>query len=228
MNKSLKEFPLFYSYVSYVFCWSVFMYGVYWLDQPAYPTIYWFTFLINILVEFSVLLEISDHIFKSLPALRYIGRAITIAISAVLAVMYILPSIIHPPAGPSVLLAFSLRVSVTKVIVLAVLFLAARHYRLRLEKPVVGLTLGFSIYLCISIASYAASVTYGAALSSKVLWIMTPVAFTLCVFVWTCALWNFSPATIRSEGLPIPARDAHAMALKLARFNDQLSKVTEK
>ena len=93
-NKSFKQFPVFYSYIIYVFCWSIFMYGVHWLDQAAYPSTYWFSFLINILVEFSVLIEISDHIFKNLPALRYLGRAITIAISTVLALIYILPVIL--------------------------------------------------------------------------------------------------------------------------------------
>jgi hypothetical protein len=227
-NKSWKQFPIFYSYIGYTFCWSILMYGVYWLDQPAYPTIYWFTFLINILVEFSVLVEISDHIFRNLAALRYLGRAITIAISAVLAVTYILPSIIHPPSGPSVLLAFNLRVSVTKVIVLAVLFLAARRYRSKPERSVVGLMLGFSIYLGISIAYYAASVTYGDALYRKVLWIMTPLAFTLCLLVWIASLWDSAPAPTSSMVLPATGREPQAMALELARFNNELSKFTEK
>ena len=227
-NKSLKQFPIFYSYITYTFCWSVSMYGVYWLDQPAYPTIYWFTFLINVLVEFSVLIEISDHIFRSLPAVRYLGRAITIAISALLAVIYILPAIVNPPSGPSVLAAFALRASATKVVVLAALFFLARHYRAKLERSVLGLMLGFSIYLGVNTANFAASLTYGSSLYSKLLWIMGPIAFTVCLTVWIASLWNFAPVPTVGMVLPTTGRRAQSMAVELARFNDELSKLTER
>jgi hypothetical protein len=227
-NKSWKQFPIFYSYVGYTFCWTILMYGVYWLDQPAYPTIYWSTFLINILVEFSVLVEISDHIFKNLPAIRYLGRAITIAISALLAMIYILPAIVHPPSGPSVLAAFALRASATKVVVLAALFILARHYHAKLERSVLGLMLGFSIYLGVNTANFAASLTYGSGLYSKLLWIMAPIAFTLCLLVWIASLWDYAPAPSSSVELPATGKEHQALALELARFNNELSKLTEK
>jgi len=224
-RKSLKEFPLFYSYVLYVFCGSIFMYGVYWIDQPAYPSLYWFYFLISILVEFSVLVEVSDHIFKNLPALRRVGRLITIVISAVLALIYILPALLWPSDGPPVLLGFALRASVTKVIVLAVLFLVARHYRSELGKSVAGLMLGFSIYLGVNVGNLAAATAYGFTLYYKMLWIMSPIAFTLCLLAWNIALWDFVPSPGSSIVSP---RDSQAVALELTRFNSKLSKFLEK
>jgi hypothetical protein len=227
-SKSLKQFPLFFSYVTYVFCGSILLYGVHWLDPLAYPPLYWLYFLVSILVEFSVLVEISDHIFKNLPALRHLGRAITIVISAVLALFYILPVILWSLDRPPALLGFALRASVTKVIVLAVLFLVARHYRLELGKNVAGLMLGFSIYLGVNVANLAASVAYGFTLYNKVLWIMSPMAFTLCLLVWTIALWNLVPEPNGSIVSPVGGRDSKVMALELARFNNVLSKLIEK
>ena len=227
-NKCLRQFPLFYSYIVYVFCGSILMYGVYWLKPAAYPSIYWLFFLISILVEFSVVAEISDHIFKNLPALRYLGRAITLIISASLALVYILPVIIRSPDSPAAFLGFALRASVTKVFILAVLFLVAQHYRLDPGRSVVGLMFGFSIYLGVNVANFAASVAYGIALYSKMLWIMSPIAFTLCLLVWTYALWEFSPQPNRGIVSLVPTRDSEAMTLKLTRFNDELSKLTEK
>jgi len=224
-RKSLRQFPLFYSYILYVFCGSIFMYGVYWLNQPGYPSFYWFYFLISILVEFSVLVEISDHIFKNLPALRHLGRLITIVISTVLALAYILPVIHHSTDRLPVLLGFALRASVTKVIVLAALFLAARHYGLELGKHVAGLMLGFSIYLGVNVPNLAASMAYDPAVYVRFLWIVSPIAFTLCLLVWTIALWDFVPSPSRSIVSP---GDSQAMALELARFNNELSKFLEK
>jgi len=227
-NKSLKQFPLFFSYIGYVFFGSILLYAVYWFDSQAYRSTYWLYFLISILVEFTVLVEISDHIFKNLPALRHLGRAITIVISGVLALLYILPVIIWSTRRPPALLGFALRASVTKVIVLAVLFLVARHYRLELGKNVAGLMLGFSIYLGVNVANLAASVTYGFALYNKMLWFMSPIAFTLCLFVWTIALWNLAPAPNGSIVSSVGGRNSKDTALELARFNNELSKFLEK
>ena len=227
-RKTLMEFPLFYSYILYVFCGSIFMYGVYWLDRPVYPSIYWLYFLITILVEFSVLVEVSDHIFKNLPVLRRLGRLITLVISAVLALLYILPVILWPPNGPYEFLDFALRASVTKLIVLAALFLVARHYQPELGKSVAGLMLGFSVYLAVNVGNLAASVTYGVVLYNKMLWIMSPIAFTLCLLVWNIALWDFAPALNGSIISPVAGRDSQAITVELARFNNKLSKLTEK
>jgi len=204
------------------------MYVVYWLDRPAYRSVYWLYFLVSILVEFSVLVEISDHIFKNLPALRHLGRAITIVISAVLALVYILPVILWSSGIPPALLGFALRASATKVIVLAVLFLVARHYRSELGKNVAGLMLGFSIYLGVNVANLAASVAYGFALYNRMLWIMSPIAFTLCLLVWTIALWDFVPVPNRSIVSPVAGRDSEDVALELARFNNKLSKLIDR
>src|SRR5581483_11246066 len=121
-RKSLNQFPLFYSYIAFVLLGSVVSYGVYWFDQPMYPSFYWLYFLVSILVEFSVLIEISDHVFKSLPALRSLGRLITISVSVILAALYIIPVILHSAGRQPALLGFALRASITKLIVLTILF----------------------------------------------------------------------------------------------------------
>jgi hypothetical protein len=124
-----------------------------------------------------------------------------------------------------VLLGLALRASVTKVIVLAALFLAARHYRSNLGKHVTGLMLGFSIYLGVNVPNLAASMAYDPAVYRRFLWIVSPIAFTLCLLVWTIALWDFVPSPSRSIVSP---GDSQAMALELARFNNELSKFLEK
>jgi len=227
-GKCLKLFPLFYSYMVYVFGGSIVMYLVYGFDRSAYRSAYWFYFLISILVEFAVLVEISDHIFQSLPAIRHLGRALTVAISATLALTYILPVILWEQSRRLALLDFALRASVTKVIVLAALFIAARHYGLQIGKSVAGLMLGFSIYLGLNIANLAANKAFHPALYGGIYWIMTPTAYSLCLLVWTVALWDYVPAPSRSTISPVAGEGSESLALELTRFNNQLSKLIDK
>ncbi len=53
------------------------MYLIYWLYPQVYPSAYWIYYLVSILVEFTVLVEISDQIFQPFPAIRNLGRALT-------------------------------------------------------------------------------------------------------------------------------------------------------
>ena len=151
-SRVFRLFPLFYSYIIYAFCGSLGMYLIYWLDPHVYPSAYWIYYLVSILVEFTVLVEISDQIFRPFPAIRNLGRALTIVISIALGLVYILPAILGSTHRRPALLDFALRASVTKAIILVVLFYVARHYGSELGRNVAGLMFGFSIYLAINIA----------------------------------------------------------------------------
>jgi hypothetical protein len=226
VTHALRRFPLFYSYLTYVFCGSVVMYSVYWFDRPEYASAYWFYFLVSILVEFAVLVEISDHIFQRLPALRQVGRAMAIAISAILMLFYILPVIIWSSGRRPALLGFELRSSVTKAIILVVLFMAARHYRSELGKNLAGLMLGFSIYLGVDVANTAAVKAFHA-MYSNIYWAMAPLSFALALLVWTIALWNYAPVPT-SGTPPVAGTGSRAVALELTRFDGELSKILHK
>jgi len=226
VGKCFKLFPLFYSYMIYVFCGSILMYLVYWLERQAYPTAFWLYYLVTILVEFTVLAEISDQVFRLFPAIRNLGRALTIAISAAFGLLYMLPVVLWSTGRAAALLDFALRASVTKAVVLAALLIAARHYGSELGKNVAGLMLGFSIYLGVNVANLAAAKLYGRALYSEIYWMMTPIGYALCLLVWAVALWEYAPMPRRIS--PVAGRDSEAVALELTRFNSELSKLLHK
>jgi hypothetical protein len=204
------------------------MYLIYWLDPQVYPSAYWIYYLISVLVEFTVLVEISDHIFQPFPAIRNLGRALTVVISVVLGLVYILPAIIGSTHRRPALLDFALRASVTKAVILAVLFYVARHYGSELGRNVSGLMFGFSIYLAMTIAMLAAGKAFDPSLSANILWVMGPLAAALCVLVWTISLWELAPLPSLHTISPVAGRDSDAVALELARFNGELTKLLHK
>ena len=220
-----RRFPVFYSYMIYVLSGTAVMYGIYAFDKQHYASADWFYLLISILVEFSVLVEVSDHLFQPLPAIRRLGRALTLLISIGFAVFYLLPAIINSPDRQMALLDFALRASVTKLVIILALLFASRHFRLDLGKNVAGLMLGFSIYLGVNVANYAAAKAFDAAINARIFWIMTPSAYTLCLLVWMIALWQYAPSGYSTA---VPQGNSPDVALELTRFNNQLSKFLER
>jgi hypothetical protein len=223
-----KRFPLFYLYLIYVFVGTFSMYIIYGAFRQLYPTAYWLYYLVTILVEFTVLIEISDQIFRSFPAIRYLGRALAVLISTGFGLLYILPAIFWSANGHSVLLDFNLRASVTKAVILAVLFQTARHYGLQMERNVAGLILGFSIYATLNIALMASDKAFASRLVEAMLWFLEPLSFTLCLIVWTVSLWEPSPMPSLRTVSTAAGKESEAVALELARFNNALSKILHK
>ena len=227
-SRLFRLFPLFYSYIIYILCGFLGMYLIGWLAPMMYPSAYWIYYLISILVEFAVLAEISDQIFHPFPAIRSLGRALTVVISAGLGLLYVLPAILRPPDSSPVLLSIALRTFVTKAIILVVLFYVARHYGSPLGRNVGGLMLGFSIYVSINIVIMAGAQAFGEALFAPVLWVMSPLASALCLSVWTISLWDLAPVPNLRAIAKAAGRDSEAVALELTRFNNELSKFLQK
>ena len=228
-NRLHHRFPLFCSYIAFTFCCTLAMYFVYWRFRAAYSSTFWIYYLINILVEFTVLVEISDQIFKPYPALRNLGRAITGVISLALGLVYVLPTILAAGRTRHVLLEFALRASATKAIILCVLFLVARHYGSRLGRNLGGVMLGFSVYLAINVASMASATAFGPVLYARVLWFISPLAYALCMLVWTVSLWDIVPVPVVALSSTMDAgKDPQAVVLELTRFNSELSKLMHK
>lgn len=227
-SRVFRQFPLLYSYIVYSFCVILALYLLYWLDPKLYPSVYWICYLVGILVEFTVLVEISDQIFRPFPALRTLGRALTILISVGLGLFYMLPTILSSVHSSLTLLDFSLRAAVTKAIILVVLFYVARHYNSYLGKNVGGLMLGFSVYVALNIALMASAKFFGSAIYAHTLWVMEPLSAALCVSIWTISLWNVSPLPVTGTRSTATERESESVALELIRFNRELSKILHK
>src|SRR5690349_8867816 len=78
----LSKFPFFVSYIAYVFSSSLLELFVYRFAPDYYPKFFWFLFLIRLVAEFAVLVEISDHLFESFGAIQRLGRLIVLSLTA--------------------------------------------------------------------------------------------------------------------------------------------------
>jgi hypothetical protein len=221
----LKHFPVFYSYTVYSLGGTAVLYSIYWFDKNFYPSAFWYYYLLGILVEFSVLIEISDHIFKPFPALRRLGRALTIIVSSLFAIFYVAPSIVHVTDRRAALLDFTIRASATKLVVILVLLLACRQLKIKLGKNIGGLMLGFALYHGVNVANYAAAKAFTPEIYGGVLWLMGPASYLLCLLIWIVALWDYVPEDFH---VSVPVGNSRNIPLELTRMDNELSKFLER
>jgi hypothetical protein len=223
------RFPLFYSYVAYYFSASLVRFLIYRLRPEFHATAYWFCYLITLLAEFAVLLEISDHIFAPYPVIRMLGRLITVMICSLFFAFYVLPSFLQGQSRSALLLDFSLRTSLTKAAIITVLVAIARFYRLQLGRNVAGLMAGFGFYLAVYMVNFAAAETFGKSIYADVFRFITPLGSVVCLAVWTATMWGFQTVPLPT---PRPSetreRTLEEIDLELTRFNTTLVRFLKK
>ncbi len=218
----LPRLPLFYSYLGYTLIGSIGLFLIYWLRPDLYSSSYWPYYLVRILAEFAILVEISDHVFKPFPAIRHLGRALVLLTAVAFSGLFLLPSIRQSPSSSLAILKFALWASLAKVVTIAAIITAARYYRLQLTRIIAGLTTGFALYLTVYAMSFAAGQAFGRQISMWVLRFIGPMGWIVCLLTWTVTLWNPEPAPERNEGSKMqPEWDLHH---QIDELNEALSK----
>lgn len=213
-GRFFSEFPFFFSYLIYLVATSVLINLADITGARFYVTAYWWRFFTLAVAEFALLLEIADHLFRPYPAIRKMGRLITLGITLVFSVLYIVPPLLESRPSSLAILELMKRSALTKGMVIVALLAAARYYRVRVNRNVAGLILGLAADLTISIANFALAEFYGRELYGPIFSTIGPLKHTLCMLIWTVALWRPEPefdpareiAAARGASEPVPNR----------------------
>jgi hypothetical protein len=225
----LSQLPFFYSYLGFVLLRAVVSLGFLWFLPQYHASVFWFCFLFEQIAEFAVLLEVSDHIFKRYAAIRSLGRLLVGLVCGVFLVFYILPSLAGSVPANRVILDLVKKTSLTKAVIILILFVAVRFYKLPLGRSISGVLLGFSIYLGANVANFALAEKLGPALYAPVFRIVGPLSWTLGSLVWVIALWRYEPAAQVSRGRLAPEGDVSTPVYALlGRLNDTLLRLLQK
>jgi len=223
---TLSRLWLFYSYLIYSLITGVVTIGVYYLAPGSYASVYWFVFLTTVIAEFAVLVQVADYIFEPYPAIRQVGRFLTVSIGVMFIALYIGPSLLEPRPRSLAILNLVLRSSVAKAAIVIVLLAVARYFRIPLGKNIAGMMIGFSIYLALSSANFALAETYGRSQYGQTFATVVPLTQTLTLLVWAVALWDPQPDLLMNrevlggqEGISEP------LTRQLGRFNTALTRL---
>jgi hypothetical protein len=219
----LSRFPLFYSYVVFVFLTNLVGIVVFYRLPQSYPNVFWFDFTAMLVVEFAVLLEASDHIFESYPLIRRLGRFLTACICLFFFVVYVIPPFMQPRSPRAAIFDFVKRTSLTKAVLILVLLAAARLFHVSLERHVAGILLGFATYLSLNIANITLAEQYTPIGYAPVFAVVGPISFVLALGIWNLALWRYEP--ILPDGREILGdyeKNPEPVGRRLGRFNSEL------
>jgi hypothetical protein len=222
----LSRFWLFYSYLTYILLTGVLTLGAYYWAPGSYASVYWFVFLTTVIAEFAVLVQVGDCIFDPYPAIRQIGRFLTVSVGVMFAALYIGPSLLEPRPRSLAILNLVLRSSVTKAAIVIALLVVARYFRIPLGKNVAGIMTGFSIYLALNTVSFALEEAYGRSHYGPTFVTLGPLTQTLTFLVWAVALWDPQPDLLSHREVPRDhERTPEPLSRQLGRFNTTLTRL---
>jgi hypothetical protein len=198
-GKYLWRFPFLYSYVGFVFCTAPALYFVVQRIWPeSYPSWYWLYYLTSLVVEFAVLIEIADQIFRPYPAVRQLGRLITIGTCVGFSATWIIPALLRATTSSIAILTFAQETDVAKVAMILGLLITIRYFRIPLGKNISGILWGFAFYVTVGSVIFTGAILYGRDLFAQALYILLPSSYFTCLLVWVVALWRYEPIQAKS------------------------------
>jgi hypothetical protein len=225
----LSKFSFFFSYLTYFLVTGLVGLLILQVAPQYFPTFFWFRFFTLVLAEFALLVEIGDHLFTAYPALRLLGRVVTFGIASVFLLLYILPSFLEARSSDMAVLDLVKRSALTKVVIIVVLFAAARYYHISLGRNVGGIALGLTAYLAIHTANFALAEHFGRVAYGPIFSRVGPLSQVVSLMIWAFALWRYEPA--EEQRLSFAAAGGApgaSLTDQLGRYNAALDRLLRK
>ncbi len=196
-TKLVQRFPLFYSYILFVFVQDVLRSIVHRWYSELYPNIYWVTQFVALVLGSAVVFEICRLGLREFPGTAKMARNLLgVAFLAIIA-RWLLTLSTDSPAWPSdayVNLERDLRtVQSVGLVILLLLFV---WYAIPLGRNLGGILLGYGTFVAMSVAQLSIVSHYGD--RADRFWVIAqPATYALVLGIWTVALWAADPVTIR-------------------------------
>ncbi len=204
-----KEFPAFFCYVLFEAAGGSLLYAIDVSPSTSGAT-YWESYLVymilEVLIKFAVIGEISNHLLSRYVPLGRLGKRLISGIGVVLVLAATIiasytSSIAFWIISAARILGRSL--SVVQCGLIVFLFIFAAYFRLRWQRPVLGIALGFGIMAAVSLACWALLADRIVGQRSDLLGFLNMATYHACVLVWCyCLLVPEESASTSAVFLP--------------------------
>jgi hypothetical protein len=213
-----KRYPIFYSYISFVFLQSILRLAIYRLEPDWYRSVYWFTEFVGIIAGCSVVFEFCCLCFKGYPGVVKMARA-----ALLLAFLFTFSKVLFTAAegaegwtpALTVLLVRDVRfVQVAATLILVAVVLV---YGIPMSRNLKGIILGYGLYLSLVVLN----LTYLSVFGERVQFIVTKIqacSYLLALLAWNVALWSYRP----TEGRAFVAQKSYSAICE--ETNEQLAR----
>lgn len=204
-GRLIGRFAFFYLYVTSVFLADLSLYFVYRVRFADYPVWSSRAELLNLVLGYSILLEIFRHVLSRYPGAERFARIAGLVIF----VLVLCFALLHPnvDAG-STRVSRKILLERNFVAVQAVFFLGAiaivYYYGLEVGRNIKGMIVGYGAWLGASVITLALRYYIGSSFDAVWLFVQ-PFSYLFSLVVWLCALWNYSPILIHTAKDPVEA-----------------------
>jgi hypothetical protein len=200
-EKLLRQFPIFYSYILFVFVEEFLRYFAYRWYPSHYSQIYWTTQFLSLVIGSAVIFEVYRVALRSFPGTARMARYLLLLIfGAVFA-----KALAHPVGGVYGWLAETseeLERNLRMVQGLAILALVALFlsYAIPFGKNLKGILLGYGLFVGLSIVQFTMW-HYSWGDVTRFWSYAQPLSYQVVLGVWASALWSAHPVP---EVDPVP------------------------
>lgn len=195
-GKFLAKFRYFYSYLIFSLLSGIALIVTLLWRPNAFAEVFWLQFLSTVLMEFAILVEVSDNVFNPYPLSRRLGRLLIASISLVFASVYLVPAFRGQGPSSTMILDILKRASLVKGLIIVALLFAIRLYGLSLSRNTSGIMLGLTLYLAVNTVNFGLAEIFGQQVYGRVFAVVGPLSRILCLLVWVISLWDYQPVLV--------------------------------
>jgi len=190
-----KRYPIFYSYISFVFLQSAARFTVYHLKPDWYGSVYWFTEFVAIIAGCSVVFEFCRLGLKSYPGVARMARAGLIA-AFLVTFSKVFFTTAQGAEGFAPALTFLLErdIRFVQIVATTILTVIVLIYRIPLSRNLKGIILGYGFYLGTVVTNLTFLGLFGERIQSAASRIQA-ASYLATLLIWTVALWSYELAT---------------------------------
>lgn len=189
----LRTFPVFYLYLAYSILEGIFLTSFAWFQPADYVIVSWGMRFLSVTFLYSILWEITRHMFSEYAGARRICRDIILSLF-VFVVGRVLLALILDSAWVSgrAIDVIDRDLHVIAGLLFAGIIAVARYYVIPLGRNLMGLTLGYGLFIGIALVALAVR-SY--VWEEYAIWWDQGIrlASFLCLTVWTFSLWSNHP-----------------------------------
>jgi hypothetical protein len=224
--KLLGRFSLFYGYLAYVLLVSSVEYFTY--SMSLYEPVYWAFEFSSALIGCAIIFELYRQSLRPYPLLASMANKVMLFVVA-LVVAIVLAGITWAASqdwqATARLLERDLRI--TQAIFLCGLLLLVVYYSVAMGRNLKGLTIGYGLFLALSIAALTLRAIVGDSFHSTLM-TLEPASYDAVLCVWLVSLWVKDPVTERSPSTKLDQDYAQLVAAtrkRLAQTEEQLIRI---
>jgi hypothetical protein len=160
-----------------------------WVTPKAWWSILWMVVILEGLVKFAVVGELFDHAFHKYAALATLGRTLIRRAGAVFIFASAVAAAFAPPDSRFGIISgvhlLEQAIYLVETGLLVFLFVFAAYFHLRLERAVLGISLGLALSACIHLAVWAVLANGGLSEFRRVqLGFINMAAYHVAVLLW--------------------------------------------